>query len=546
MQTSSHALMSVLAANGVDRVFLVPGESYLGILDALNEFPQIDVVTCRHESGAGFMACADGRLTRRPGVFMVSRGPGATNAAIAVHTAQQDAVPLIMIVGQVPKSHLRKEAFQEIDYGHMFGRIAKWVVEVTDPAELATATFRAMRVATSGTPGPVVIVVPEDIQQQTVEIPEWTCPEPVATTLTEASHQTLTSQIQNAKKPLIIAGGMMDQPGGREALLAFAEQWQIPVAVAFRQQDLFPNEHPLYVGDLGLANPQNQMDAFHESDLIIALGTLLDDITTQGYTFPNHPWPQQILIHCYPDPDVVGAQFNAQFGIVANPVTIAQNLTPAQAEPANATRTNWIARLKGLYQQYAAWPDFTAQNKSQETKQEGVPFAQVVQALKRLAPSDAIIALDAGTFAAPVYRHFEFQPPQRLMAPLVGAMGYGTPAALASQLRFPDRKIIGMAGDGGFLMTGNEIILACERKLPILMIVSDNQCYASIRIHQLQEYPGRDCLGTGLFNPDFIQVAKGYGLETRRIACESEIEAILKEGLAYEGPMLIEVASLAP
>jgi len=252
LATSSHALLSVFAANGIDRVFLVPGESYLGILDALGDFPSIDVVTCRHEGGAGFMACADARLTRRPGVVMVSRGPGATNAAIAVHTAQQDAVPLILLVGQIPKADLRKEAFQEIDYQKMFGSIAKWVVEVTDPQKLAEAAFKAVRIATSGTPGPVVIVVPEDVQQQAVPQLAWHAPAQEATVPTAGGVRRVLELLAKARRPLIIAGGALDAGTGRQALLEFAERFDIPVAVSFRQHDVFSNRHRLFVGDLGL------------------------------------------------------------------------------------------------------------------------------------------------------------------------------------------------------------------------------------------------------------------------------------------------------
>ena len=249
-RSSSHALLGVLAANGVDRVFLVPGESYLGVLDALSDFDSIDVVTCRHEAGAGFMAVADGRLARRPGVLLVSRGPGAANASIAVHTAQQDAVPLILIVGQIPKRDLRREAFQEIDYQKMFGSIAKWVFEVTDPAQVAEAAFRAVRVATAGTPGPVVLVLPEDIQQQPVACPAWQAHPHAPVLPASDTMDALHARLRAAQRPLIVAGGMFDVPGGREVLQRLAEHWQCPVVVSFRRQDLFPNAHPLYAGDV--------------------------------------------------------------------------------------------------------------------------------------------------------------------------------------------------------------------------------------------------------------------------------------------------------
>ena len=533
MPTSSHALLNVFRANDIDRVFLVPGESYLGILDALVDFPDIDTVICRHEGGAGYMAVADGRLTGRPGVVLVSRGPGASNATIAVHTAQQDAVPLIMVVGQIPKGDLRREAFQEIDYQKMFGSIAKWVFEPTDPAQLAECAFKAIRMATSGTPGPVVLVVPEDIQQQTVEQPAWRHRPQMAAMPAPAEMQAITAALSKARKPLIIAGGSFERPGGREALQAFAEQWNIPVVVSFRRHDVFANTHALYAGELGLANPAAQIDALHDSDFILALGTRLGDIPTQGYTFPALPRPHQTLLHCYPDWRAVGLQHAADFGLGCDPVALVTALTAREtARTHNGDRQAWIERLKALHQAHARWPERTAP--------DGVDFTAVVRSLAEHAPANTTICVDAGTFAAPVYRHFPFVYPQRLMSPLAGAMGYGTPAAIACAMRLPEAKTICMVGDGGFLMTGNEMIAAVQRKLPILFILSNNASYASIRIHQEKFYPGRES-GTALFNPDFVAMAQAFGMPARRVGRAEEIDAAIEEGLAAQGPMFIEV-----
>jgi acetolactate synthase-1/2/3 large subunit len=526
--------LSVFAANGIDRIFQVPGESYIGILDALGDFPEIDVVTCRHESGAGFMACADGRLTGRPGVLMVSRGPGASNASIAVHTAQQDAIPLILIIGQIPKKDLRREAFQEIDYHKMYGSIAKWVVEATDPSQLGEIAFKAIRMATSGTPGPVVVVVPEDIQQQPTSQQRWVARRNAPTTAAPAALDELRALLTRAERPLIIAGGGFDQPNGRETLLAFAQAWNIPVAVSFRRHDVFPNRHPLFVGDLGLSNPEKQMSVLHTSDLILALGTRLDDITSQGYSFPQLPQPQQTLVHCYPDPHIVGLHFAPRIGLVCDPVALATDLIPREQSGISDARRSWARELRAIHEQIAAWPTREAD--------DGVSFAYVVRSLANQAPENAIVCLDAGTFAAPVYRHFPFTYPQRLMAPLSGAMGYGTPAAVATQLRHPEARVICMAGDGGFMMTGNEMIAAVERRLPILFIVSNNNCYASIRIHQEINYPGRH-VGTTLFNPDFIRIAEGFGIQSEAVTHPSQIDAAIARGLSAKGPYFIEVQS---
>ena len=530
--TSAHALLYVLASNGIDRVFLVPGESYLGLLDALNDFTEIDVVTCRHEAGAGFMACADGRLTRRPGVFMVSRGPGATNGSIAVHTAQQDAIPLIVLVGQVPKNDLRRQAFQEIDYQKMFGSIAKWVAEATEPAQLGELAFKAVRIATSGTPGPVVLVIPEDIQQQTVAQPQWTARDNAATTATLDALRNVRALLENAERPLIVAGGAFDVPQGRDALLALAQSWHVPVVVSFRRHDLFPNDHALYAGDLGLANPARQMEALRTADLIFALGTRFGDITSQGYTFPRLPRPAQTFIQCYPDPGVVGQHFAPDIGLVCDPVALARDLIREDAPPGGPLRRDWTARLRTCFEEIAAWP--------LPIQGERVDFIDVVRALVPRSPFDAIVCLDAGTFAAPVYRHFPFVYPQRLMAPLSGAMGYATPAAVACALRCPRQKVIALVGDGSFMMTGNEMIAAVARKLPILFILSNNRSYGSIRAHQDRDYPGRH-LGTDLFNPDFTGVARTFGMRAEQISQTDQIEAALERGLSANGPYFIEV-----
>ena len=530
--TSSHALFQVFADHGMDRLFLVPGESYLGLLDALVDFPQIDVVTCRHEGGAGYMAVADGRLTRRPGVALVSRGPGATHAAIAVHTAQQDAVPMILIVGQIAARDLRREAFQEIDYQKMYGSIAKWVFECQTPEQLGETAFKAIRMATSGVPGPVVIVIPEDIQQQKVAQPRFKNHPQIFGLPEQATMDEIGKRLADAKRPVVIAGGMFDCPGGREALRAFVHHWQLPTMVSFRRHDIFANDDPLFVGDLGLSNQAAQMAALQESDFVLALGTRLGDITTQNFQFPRYAQAPQTLLHCYPDSRIVNWDTVADYPLVCDPVALVRALTQANATQPNTVRQEWLKTLRQHSQPYAAWP-------TREAK-KGVNFTEVVRAIADNASRETTVCLDAGTFAAPVYRHFSFKSGQRLMAPLAGAMGYGTPAALACALREPDRTTICIVGDGGFLMTGNEMILAVERKLPIIFIVSNNSSYGSIRLHQERGYPGR-VSGTSLFNPDFYTLATSFGMKAARIQDRSEIDAVIKSALVTSEPLLIEV-----
>ncbi len=530
--TSSHALFQVFSDHGMDRVFLVPGESYLGLLDAVVDFPQIDVVTCRHEGGAGYMAVADGRLTRKPGVALVSRGPGASNATIAVHTAQQDAVPMILIVGQIAARDLRREAFQEIDYQKMFGSIAKWVFECQTPEQLGEAAFKAIRMATSGVPGPVVLVIPEDIQQQPVEKPALRNHAQVFGLPDAATMADITTRLTQAKRPLAIVGGSFDCPGGREALSAFIHQWQLPTMVSFRRHDIFANDDPLFVGDLGLSNPAAQMATLQQSDFILALGTRLGDITTQNFTFPRYAQAPQTLLHCYPDSRIINWDTVADFPLVCDPVGFVSELSKAKAPKPDAARLEWLSALRQHAQTWAAWPN--------RIPKQGVNFTDVVHSVMDHASLDTTICLDAGTFAAPVYRHFTFKTGQRLMAPLAGAMGYGTPAALACALREPTRTTICMVGDGGFLMTGNEMILAVERKLPIIFIVSNNASYGSIRLHQERGYPGR-VSGTSLFNPDFHDLAKSFGMPSVRITRKDEIDGAIQAALGQRSPILIEV-----
>ena len=530
--TSSHALFQVFADHDMDRVFLVPGESYLGLLDALVDFPQIDVVTCRHEGGAGYMALADGRLTGRPGVALVSRGPGASNAAIAVHTAQQDAVPMILIVGQIAARDLRREAFQEIDYQKMFGSIAKWVFECRTPDQLAEAAFKAVRMATSGVPGPVVLVVPEDIQQQPAPKPAFKNHPQVFGLPSPDTIEAITQQLARASRPLIIAGGMFDSPGGRQALQAFAHHWQLPVMVSFRRHDVFPNDDPLYVGDLNLGNPAPQMATLQQSDFILALGTRLGDITTQNYVFPRYAQAPQALLHCYPDSRVVGWDTVADYPLVCDPVGLVLALSKQPAPPPSASRQAWHQELRAHAQAWWKWPDRQAL--------QGINFVEVVKSVMEQAPADTTICLDAGTFAAPVYRHFTFRSGQRLMAPLAGAMGYGTPAALSCALRAPERTTVCMVGDGGFMMPGNEMILAVERQLPIVFIVANNGSYGSIRLHQERGYPGR-VSGTTLFNPDFHDLARSFGMDAVRLTHQDEISTVIGQALRARKPVLIDV-----
>ena len=523
--TAGQVIVETLVGHGIDRVFCVPGESYLGLLDALYGRDDIDTVVCRHEAGAGFMALADARLTGRPGVACVSRGPGASNAAIAVHTAQQDAVPFLLLVGQVASRDLRRNAFQEIDYLQMFGSIAKWVIEVSDPARMAESMLRAMQTAVTGTPGPVVIVLPEDMLMAASGTGP-VLPQPVVRSAAAAADcVTLRDWLARAERPVVLAGSALQ--GRATTLQRFAEAWALPVLVSFRRQDLFDNMHPNFAGAMQLANPARQMAGLTDADLVLVLGARLSDITTQGYAFPARG---QRLVHVHRDPAAIGTHFATDLALACDPAGLLDQIGQPDAP---IERAEWTRRLHAE-QQLQATP-------ASGTAADGVVFERVMAIVGEMLPPTGILTLDAGTFAAAAYRVIPFQPPQRLLAPIAGAMGFGVPAAVAAALRYPDRMVIAVVGDGGFLMTGNELAVALERGLALKVIVSENRSYGSIRINQERAYPGRP-IGTGLTNPDFELIGRAFGMPTTRISDEAGLAA-LPGVLAAPGPAFIVVDS---
>ncbi len=528
-KTVGQLIARSIAAHGIDRVFCVPGESYLGLLDGLYDQTGIDTVVCRHEAGAGFMALADARLSSRPGVACVSRGPGASNAAIAVHTAQQDGVPFLLIVGQVAARDVRRDSFQEIDYGKMFGSIAKWTVEITDPDRAPEALLRAFQVATTGVPGPVVIAVPEDVLTAECEALAVQPQAPIAAAPDGASLAQLRQLLREAQRPLVLAGSGIESDADRTALLAFLEAWNLPAVVSFRRQDLLPNRHKLYAGDMGLSNPEAQMAVLREADFLIALGARLSDITTQGYTYPGLVRPDQTLVHIHSDLTQIGTHFSSDLSIACGPRAVFETI--GDPEDSFPDRKDWIAALVARREAIAAVRNFNVG--------DGVPFETVVAVVGETMPDDAIVTVDAGVFGAPVYRVVPFAPPQRLLAPISGAMGFGVPAAVAAGLREPDRTIICFVGDGGFAMTGSELAVALERNLNLKIILSENNIYGSIRIHQERDYPGRT-IGTGFANPDLALIGQAYGFDVHRIRDTCGVDRI-PDLLASAGPQFIIV-----
>ncbi len=530
MITAGRLIINALAANGVDRVYCVPGESFLPIFDALYG-NTIDTVVAHHESSAGFMALADSRITGRVSAAFVSRGPGATNASIAVHSADQDGVPFLLFIGQVPRKNLRRRSFQEIDYGKMFGDIAKWVVEITDSSRIPEIMSRAIQIATAPTPGPVVIVMPEDMLEDMV--PETVIPpfQPAASEVNMAAVAQAAALLRTAQKPLLIGGGELCTDEGRAALAECAEAWQLPVAASFRRHDIFDGTDRKFIGDMGIQQTPAQMAAIRESDVVCAVGTRLGDLTTQGYTFPESPFPQRKLIHVLADARKLGVDFRPDVSAACSAAGFLRALAKAAPQIAPG-RDAWIERLRAERLKIMGW--------ATQTAPDGVVFGNVVMAtVARLTP-DALVTLDAGLSAAMFYKHFPVKAPQQLIASITGVMGMGVPGAVSMSMRCPGRQVVCAVGDGSFLMTGNEIALAVERKLPIRFILAANRSYGSIRLNQEKEYPGH-VVGTDLTVPEFAQLAQAFGCPGFVIRSDADIAPMLDAAFAVQGPVLVEV-----
>jgi acetolactate synthase-1/2/3 large subunit len=528
---AAELLVDCLRAQGADRIFCVPGESYLTLLDALHDAPDIQVVTCRHEGGAGFMAVADAKITGRPGLCAVSRGPGASNAAIAIHTAEQDAVPLVVLIGQVARRDRGRGAFQEVDYGRTFADMAKRVWEVSDAGQLPEVVARAFHVALSDTPGPVVLALPEDMLSDMTGaevVPRL----PVATAASgPADLEAVLELLAGAERPLVIAGGRLGVSAGRAALLKAAEAHDLAVALSFKRQDHFPNDHPNFAGYLGFKVPRPLVGALGEADLILAVGTRLTDVTTQGYLLPRAPVPDQPLVHVYPDPARIGGVYRTTRGLPVDPVAFLQVLAERPAAPAPARRA-WVESLHRQARELAAYTPVATT--------DGVNFGAVVRAISRRAAPDAVIVMDAGNFSSWVHRHWPWQPANLILGTVGGAMGLGIPGAVAAALRLPDRQVLTFVGDGGMLMTGGELATAMQQGARLKVFLSNNRSYGTIRLHQERDFPRR-VSATDLTNPDFAQLARAFGATGMTIERDEDIEDVVARALAAEGTVIVDV-----
>ncbi|MEM8687267.1 MAG: thiamine pyrophosphate-dependent enzyme [Pseudomonadota bacterium] len=527
-------IVEALEAYGVERVWCVPGESYLALLDALHDTSKIETVPCRHESGAGFMAVAEAKLTRKPAVYMVSRGPGATNGSIALHVAEQDAAPIIHIIGQVARHERGKGSWQEIDYQAFFGSIAKGVWEITQAQDIVPVMAEAFETAMGGTPGPVVISVPEDMlkdaaagEPRALQLPA--VPKPDAATVAEVA-----ALIAKAERPVLMAGGSLRAPGGAEALAAAAAAHQVPVAAMWKHQDLFDNTSPLYAGHLGFGTPADHLALLSQADLFVAVGTRLGDVATQNYKLPKSPEPEQTLVHVHEDAGVIGRNFRTDVAVVADPVAFLEMLA-AEAPEVPASRSGWVEEVHSFISGFTAF--------APRQTDDGVDYGRVVDAFARLSPKDAIVLTDAGNFSSWVHRYWKMTPDNTLIGAIAGAMGIGVPAAVTASYLNPDRPAIVVVGDGGAMMTGQEIATAMHIGAAPKIVISNNGTYGTIRLHQEKFYPKR-VSATELTNPDFCKWAESFGAKAFRISADGEVDDVVQQALDYnDGPVVVEVMS---
>jgi acetolactate synthase-1/2/3 large subunit len=522
--------VAALRAYGVDRVFCVAGESYLPLLEALRAAGDIDVVTCRHEGSAGFAALADAKLTGRPGVVLVSRGPGATNAAVAVHSAAEDAVPLLLIVGQVPRGQTNRPTFQSIDCAALFGGLAKAVWTVHEPARAAEFTGRALHLAGTGTPGPTVLAIPEDVCGSPEPGGRVSAVAPLRAAPAEAVVADITARLAAARRPLLLAGELLSGPGGRAALAAVAGRHGLPVVCVNKHQHLLDNRSRWYCGHLHNSTAAAQRAAFAEADLVLAVGARLDPVTTAGYRFPAAPAPHQPLVQVYPDPQRIGEIIQPAVGVVADPVAFLDALA---AVPAGALeRPAWTRRLRDLERANAVWQPTPAP--------DGIVFGEVVAALDRLTGGAVTVTVDSGGFTSWVYRYLRFAADGTLLGVAGSAMGFAVPAAVAVALRRRAVPTVAVVGDGGFGMNGSELATAVAGRLPLVVVVADNGSYGTIRNHQERVYPGR-VVGTDLVNPDFARLAEAYGALGLAVREPDEVEPALAKALAHPGVAVLHV-----
>ncbi len=529
LRSGGRVLVDALDTHGVDILFGVPGESYLAVLDALYDVPSIKFINARHEGGATMMADAYGKLTGKPGVAIVTRGPGATNASAGVHVAFQDSTPMILLIGQIGRSMVEREAFQEIDYRRMFGEMAKWVAQIDDAARIPEYMNRAFHTATSGRPGPVVLALPEDMLTDMVDAREVTPYSILENHPADSDMAELRQKLKDAKNPFAIVGGGGWSKEACADFMAFASALHLPVGASFRCQDYFDNDHPNYAGHVGIGIDPNLATRIKASDLLIVVGSRLGEMTSSGYSLIDIPRPKQTLVHVYPDPGELNRVYDADLAIVSSMGPFAK----AAARLAQVDSSAWKDKVAEAHEGYLSF--------IQPSEQPGdVNMGTIVQHIDEKLGPDAIFCNGAGNYTVWVHRFRKYRNYCTCLAPTSGSMGYGPPAGVAAKLVHPESPVVVFAGDGCFLMTCQELTTAVQYDLPILYIVVNNSMYGTIRMHQEREYPARE-QATYLKNPDFAAFAESCGAFGAVVERTEDFAATFDAAIASGKPALIEI-----
>jgi acetolactate synthase I/II/III large subunit len=530
--TVARLLADSLEAHDIDQIFCVPGESYVGLTSVLTERNSIRLIVCRHEGGAGFMAVADGRLRNRAGVCIVSRGPGLSNAMVSLHSAFHDATPMVMMVGQVERKDFGRLALQEQNYSKMLSDITKSVIEVNEPEQASEAIARAFHIAESGTPGPVAVILPEDIFDETTDA-ELNLPRPRVVAGPRAQDLArLADMLAKAERPLILAGGALLADSLHDNavyadLKRLSEEWVLPVSPTHRRPQLFDAYHPNYGGYMGIRVPPALIGEMKKADLIVALGERLTDSVSQSYTFPAAPQPQLPVVHIWPDPNEVGRVWRVDLGMPCDPHEVIKGLLALKVPGDASKRRAWVDGLHKIH--------LSLLEKTWEPTTDGLNFAAVVCEIDKHLADDAVITSDAGNFGSYIHRYIGFKPGQEFLSSVVGAMGSGMPMAVAGCLRRPGKQVVAFMGDGGALMMGNEIATACQYGGNPIVIISDNSMYGTIGMHAYVRYPERKFMeATRLTNPDFAAWGRSFGAEGITIREESEVETAIARAFAVK------------
>ncbi|SNS23538.1 acetolactate synthase-1/2/3 large subunit [Sphingomonas laterariae] len=537
-RTGGRILVDALLAQGCDRIFCVPGESYLAVLDALHDTPEIDLIVARQEGGVGFMAEADGAMKGRPGIAFVTRGPGATNASIGVHTAMQDSTPMILFIGDVARGDRDREAFQEIDFTAMFSPIAKWASRIDDAARIPEYVARAYAVAMSGRPGPVVLALPEDMLTDLADATDRPRVERPSQAVAAGTIAQVADLLAEAKNPVAIVGGAGWTDTAARSFAKVAEAWGLPVAVAFRRQDAIANECAVYAGNLGYGPNPKLLDRVRAADLLLVVGPRLGEATTDGYTLITPDHPGQKLIHIHPDPNELGSVFATDLAICAGVNSFALALETAlyRVGEAGMPSSKVFPRFASGREAHAEWEAWA----TPAPNGQRLDLGQCVAMMRDQLPADSIICNGAGNFSSWWHRFWHYAGPVSQLAPTAGSMGYGLPAGVAAALRAPQRQVVVLAGDGCFLMNGQELATAVRYGLKMLILVIDNGSYGTIRMHQEKRYPAR-ISGTDLANPDFAALARAYGAWAETVTETAEFGPALARAKEQTGVALLHL-----